>query len=203
MLATMESSSPTEEVVMVDPDGDLILEIRQKRSDNDEPSESGNLKRLLVSSKILTISSPVFKARLCGPFLEGQLALSNVNPPVLPLPEDDPGAMEMLTRILHHSFTITDVLRIPGLCHMAMTSDKYGCNVVIKSWFHAYLFRRAKSGPFGASELARLLSASYMLDDHEFFYRCTEIAILEMERNQNALSLQSDRTDQSCWPNRV
>jgi hypothetical protein len=98
---------------MVDPDGDLILQVGQKESDDDEPSRSGNV-QLLVSSEILTITSPVFKAMLCGPFLEGQLVLSNVNPPVLSLPEDDPGAMELLINVLHYQ-NIT--LGRTGLCN--------------------------------------------------------------------------------------
>ncbi|KAK7890677.1 hypothetical protein LTR67_007886 [Exophiala xenobiotica] len=183
----MRSLSPNDEAVMVDPDGDLILQVGQKQDKNDEPSASGKVKCLRVSSKILTITSPVFKAMLCGPFLEGQLALSNVNPPVLPLPEDDPEAMELLTNVLHYqNITPREDLSLQ-LCELAVTGDKYHCNIAIRPFFRHQLLQMSAASPHLTPEqLAHLISASYILNDCEDFYYLTMAAITKYTWNHES-----------------
>lgn len=97
------STTDHDDVVKIDPEGDLILEVGAtflNDSDSSVPtekpvSEDDKQKplRILVSSKILVMPSPVFKHMLRGNFVESQLRLSQTNPPTLSLPEDNLHAM--------------------------------------------------------------------------------------------------------------
>jgi BTB/POZ domain len=83
-------------------------------------------RELLVSSKALSIASPVFKTMFNSRFIEGTMVRSVQNPLKLPLPEDDPDAVAALVESLHFSakrkFLGYDVeLEVVQLC------DKYDC----------------------------------------------------------------------------
>ncbi|KAK6376222.1 hypothetical protein LTS17_007473 [Exophiala oligosperma] len=127
-----------------------------------------------VSSKILILSSPVFKAMLTGPFREGQLILSNDDPPILDLPEDDPQAMELMFRILHHDPTVHDYQK----CYYNHDSEINQLAPVIRLWFHGYLSAKhiIKEEP-DFCRLASRIGARYMMDAHDAFNHCTKTAI--------------------------
>ncbi|OAG41379.1 hypothetical protein AYO21_04321 [Fonsecaea monophora] len=111
------------EVVLVDPDGDLILEVgkehdltennvkvsQNNKGDSDtaqQQTAKSKVLRLRVCSKLMIMCSPVFKAMLNGPFCEGRLPLNAAEPPILKLPDDEPVAMGELCKILHHKCDI-------------------------------------------------------------------------------------------------
>ncbi|OAL36120.1 hypothetical protein AYO20_04534 [Fonsecaea nubica] len=180
-------ASPGEsEIVLVDPDGDLILEVgkehdltennvkgsQNNESDSDTTQQQTikpKVLRIRVCSKLMTMCSPVFKAMLNGPFREGRLPLNAAEPPILKLPDDEPVAMVELCKILHHKWD-THVFPFCALA-TAVAADKYGCATITRSWFrHQFLWKMATGGAYSRLGLAQLVVISYVLDDVEAFY---------------------------------
>jgi BTB/POZ domain len=103
---------------VIDEDGDVLI-------------QSGS-KELLVSSKILSLASPVFKAMFNSRFREGSTARSAQNPLKLPLAEDDLEALAVLFHTLH--FSTKWKSRKLGLdlqLEIAQLCDKYHCTTSI------------------------------------------------------------------------
>ncbi|KIW23414.1 uncharacterized protein PV07_11613 [Cladophialophora immunda] len=190
MAPTSES-----ELILVDPDGDLILKVGSERgtAEESEPNASQNSSdgpeaatqevaenkrpstlRIRVCSKFMTMCSPVFNAMLSGSFREGQLPLSPLEPPTLELPEDDPRSMVELCRILHHKWDPRLEAFPFGVLETAIVADKYGCSAIARSWFHhRFLRETAKKSGYSRLDLAQLIKISYVLDDVEAFYFLT------------------------------
>lgn len=101
----------------IDPDGNVTLLI-----------EGQSRARFLVSSKILSMASPVF-ARLFGQrFYEGT-QMANLSCPTIPLHEDDPVAMRIIIRILHYQEPKQGVsVDAESLAKLAIHCDKYDCS---------------------------------------------------------------------------
>lgn len=197
-------ASDHNDIVKIDPEGDLILEVGANFSTNfdssvprEKPvSEDDKQKplRILVSSKILTMSSPVFKCMLRGNFIESQLPLSQTNPPTLSLPEDNPHAMKQLCDGLHN-FAEPDFDNDPPKEHLlqllrelydtAVVADKYGCSLLVKSAAHSFWVQGILRGKFpAASELGMVLCISYVLDDEEVFYTASRMVYQALGANR-------------------
>lgn len=88
---------------------------------------------LIVSSKVLPVASPVFKAMFMGPFMEGielsqRNSQSSGSPYPLDLSEDDPEAMLILCGTLHQN--LDHVPKRPSarcLEAVAFLVNKYQC----------------------------------------------------------------------------
>jgi hypothetical protein len=131
------------ETISYDPDGDLvfILTCPDESSTHDsggdaasaEPSSEETTPKeepvkeicLLVSSKHMSLVSPVFKAMLQhGSFKEGHdLAKGTAE---VPLPDDDPTAFQILLDIIHHRFRrVPKKLDLNTAMEIAILVDKY------------------------------------------------------------------------------
>lgn len=98
--------------------------------------------RLHVSSVFLGQASPVFKAMLGPKFREGQ-ALAGDSRIDIPLPEDDPRAMESICNVLHfRSVQVPQKLDIDGLVQVTQHSDKYDVSIVMRTFIHAWVEKR-------------------------------------------------------------
>ncbi|OLN87518.1 hypothetical protein CCHL11_06106 [Colletotrichum chlorophyti] len=127
----------------IDPDGDITLVLGPIRLGSDaevnDDSSEGSVKNLQsdelrVSSKILKLNSPVFKAMLGGKFREGaELAgkTDHSEPYIVDLPDDDVEAMTILCQILHNVYIPE---RPSPLCleRLAFVCDKYECMEALK-----------------------------------------------------------------------
>ena len=201
-------ASPADgDLVAVDADGDLILKVgnenltgnddsKAEDNANNQPQSAqnqvkDNSARLLlirVSSKFMTMCSPVFKAMLDGPFSEGQLPLSVTNPPTLRLPEDNPDSMLKVCRIFHHQWDMELADFLSSNCMIAAVADKYACTSVIMTWFHHHLLRHSPTWqPQLDRDLANLITTAYLLNDVEAFYSLTLTGIqaLWWKENEN------------------
>ena len=115
------------------PSGDLILEVGLAEQ-----------KRLLrVSSHILCLASPVFKAMLNSEFLEGSPILASGDKHVF-LPEDDFDIVRIFCSIIH--FKGRQVIRSPSFElfeDMSIFCDKYDATDALMLWstvhFESYL----------------------------------------------------------------
>jgi hypothetical protein len=145
--------------ITVDPNHDIVLRL------------SGY--DLLVSSKVLSLASPVFEAMFKPHFKEGvEHHLQLGEPLIIPLPEDDLEATTLFCRITHHRSR--DLLRTPSpLCleNLAIFCDTYICAGSLVSYGTLWIQRH--SGSRSLEDLSRLLLLAYVLDTVEPRYKHT------------------------------
>src|SRR5450432_969777 len=110
-------------LVEIDRHGDVTLQLTKKI---DGDPEDG-IHSLLVSSKVLTLASPVFAAMLSPRFREGQRSASGTLDPVA-LPEDDADVMTLLCRILHFDYSALPARPdLEVFKNLAILCDKFDC----------------------------------------------------------------------------
>lgn len=137
-----------------------------------------------VSSKLLTLVSPVFDVMLNGNFREGHLKLSIDSPPYLNLPEDHPIAMLLMCRTLHHyAKTANKLIRFPEIANMAKLADKYGCASACRPWFRAQLLARGRGwlARYG-NVLGYVIRSAYDSGDRDVFHLSTMFAIMSLSQ---------------------
>ncbi|TLD37648.1 hypothetical protein E2P81_ATG04460 [Venturia nashicola] len=159
-------STPMNRKVDSDPDGDVILVVG-----TDEPGKMS----IKVSSKVLSISSKVFKAMFSRNFKEGnELARSSTLYEV-PLPDDDPDAMSTLCNILHHN---TDDLSFPDdtdkLMEFVTVMDKYNCAKASKIYVVPWI---EKFHSPSLSQMADLLWVSHNLRYNNSFRKFSSMLL--------------------------
>ncbi|EXJ71548.1 uncharacterized protein A1O5_05356 [Cladophialophora psammophila CBS 110553] len=133
----------------IDPDGDLIVEIEEQR--------------LRISSKVISLASPVFCAMLRSGFKEGTSQATTSDPRIIPLPEDDLEAFKLVCRVIHFQLDqIPQELKIDALEKLALVCDKYQCTIAMRHC--AALWLQRLSDTFLAAELNRQLLVAYLLD---------------------------------------
>lgn len=107
----------------LNPDGDVILLV-----------EGQSTGQFLVSSKILSIASPVF-AKLFGSNFHEGMQMAKSSRPTIPLREDDPVAMRTILRILHHQEPEqVEPMNAERLAIFAIHCDKYDCVKALRPW---------------------------------------------------------------------
>jgi len=136
--------------IIIDPHHDIVLRL--------------NGYDLLVSSKVLSLASPVFDAMFKPHFKEGvEHHLQLGEPLIIPLPEDDLEATTLFCQITHYRFR--DLPQTPSpLCleNLAIFCNKYICADSVVS--HATLWIQKHSGSRSLEDLSRLLLLAYVLD---------------------------------------
>ncbi|EXJ56894.1 hypothetical protein A1O7_07238 [Cladophialophora yegresii CBS 114405] len=170
-MASDSSATASDTVINLDPNGDLLLKIGKMET----PEKA---RQLRISTSIMTLVSPFFKAMLKGNFQEGQLALSETNPPTLDLDVEDVEAMTTLCQIIHHGRAAQQPVHLEHLVRVATLSDMYGCQSATASWFHSQLLQRLPptDATFG-EDIAAVIRASYLFDVPEVFYESTKAAV--------------------------
>ncbi len=161
--------------VVIDPEGDILLQFHQEQfgedaSDGKTEEKKLNTLELPVSSKVLSLASPVFKAMLDGRFKEGiELAKNKASsqPYTLTLP-DDGEAATILARVLH--FDLTGVPEKPSpasIEKLAFLCDKYQCVNAMKYcssfWLRNWLLAYDDEEPT-IDDLCRFLVFAYVAD---------------------------------------
>lgn len=108
-----EHSSSPSFTIPIDDQGDIIL--------------AAGPFHLRVSSNILRVASPVFRAMLQpGRYLEGQTSRDSAKPCTVKLEEDDPDVLVALCSILHFKKVVflPDIARLAAFADLC---DKYQC----------------------------------------------------------------------------
>lgn len=146
-------------VVELDASGDFIIELS---------SQSSEKTHLLVSSKVLTMLSPVLgkvfewesRARADGE--KGGAT------PVIPLPDDDAEVFTIICHIAHHKMeSIPDTLKPEALAKFAEICKKYDC---IRSFTHSsFRWLQLDLRPYSLTDLNKLLFAAYTLNIGDAF----------------------------------
>lgn len=157
----------SEEMVKIDSDGDVLFIVS-----SDKPTA-----RLLVSSKVLSLASPVFAAMFSPRFKEGS-SLNPGCPSEVPLPEDDPEAMTLLCNCLHfRTDHIPRNVDFSLLKALAILCDKYNVARAISAWNILWLQKWETSKCEDGFE--GLLVVIYALDCAEAFAKISKKAILD------------------------
>ena len=104
---------------VIDPEGDVIFICGETE--------------LQVSSKVLSLASPVFNA-LFGPrFAEGQLTPSK--PIRIDLHDDDAESMRLMCAVLHDESPYAHGIGLERIERLAVFTDKYGVRTISESIF--------------------------------------------------------------------
>lgn len=133
----------------IDPEGDVILELEGAR--------------LLVSSHVLRLASPVFNAMFKTDFQEGSSLASKDQCTTVPLPEDDTNATVLFCKAVHHQLDRDSA--IPTACcleNLAFFCDKYQCAKAVT--YHGTVWIQDLMEKSGLEDLYRLLVLAYVLD---------------------------------------
>ena len=148
------------DLIRLDPEGDVLLTLKD------------GAQRVLVSSKILSLASPVFKKLFASSFREGaKLAESSYAEipgiPEIPLYEDDPSAMKTMLSILHHQSAYDLAQTAPeSIAILAICCNKYKCVEPIRPWIETWLLR-----PFTSTmeDFGFMLFAAHLFRSEELF----------------------------------
>lgn len=127
----------------------------EKDSDSDETGVDGSsgmtlTLHLIVSSKAMSLASPMFKAMFFGKFKEGvELAQSKASSEIytVDLPEDPPMATYILCSILHAKDGLPELPHTWTLAQLAMLADKYQCGQALR--YHARFWLSNDCGQLG------------------------------------------------------
>ena len=161
-----ESTSSKNALCVADPSGDVILVVGGSIVPDDTLS-------IQVSSHVLGLVSPVFKAMFSSRYQEGAMLKPTADQPVsISLPEDSPEAVSLACRMFHYN--LDDTLEHPGLDlleKLATFCDKYNCARAVRP--STRLWVRPYDCYGGVPGFYSLLVVSYMLDDPTFFSKVT------------------------------
>lgn len=119
-----------ESVEELDPNGDAILMVIDE-SHKDK-------KKLLVSSNVLRLASPVFKALFSRSFSEGD-RITTCTRPEITLKDDHPDSMRILLGAFH--FKRLAKVDAKMLAKIAILSDKYNCRRALGPWVEVWFER--------------------------------------------------------------
>ncbi|KAF2097098.1 hypothetical protein NA57DRAFT_77353 [Rhizodiscina lignyota] len=113
------------ETTTFDEDGDVALLLDQ------QPNQTYG-KRFVVSSKVLSLASPVWKAMFSGKYREGAKSED------IPFPDDDPWALAFMLNLAHLRFaSVTDPTPLE-MVKIAVLCDKYDlvslCRFHVDGW---------------------------------------------------------------------
>ena len=154
----------------MDPAGDLILLVGEKE----------NQKPIRVSSKVLSLASPVFATMFGSQYLEGHILSEQArfSIPSFPLPEEDPEAMTWFCRAIHlqlnaneTGMTVDLSLKVASLC------DKYDASTALSGWSHSWLQNLSdpmlRDPTIPSRHPAKVLYMSYAFKNHRAFWLAT------------------------------
>ena len=159
---------------IIDDDGDVLVQT--------------NSKELILSSKILALASPVFKAMFSPKFREGSTARSAQNPLQLPLPDDNPDALTVLFHTLHFSSKRTfSSLGADLQLQIAQLADKYQCIASISGESGRWL-RSLSEGGYESSVLWTLSTIAFLMGHKDEFSKFTVKLVLGLTAMELDLS---------------
>ena len=167
--------NPEASKLIVDPNGDTLLLVGSK----------GNQRELQVSSKTLSLGSPVFLAMFSSRFLEGSPTESG-GPRTVPFPDDDPEAMTTLCDILHFQSQHVTLAGFQAFESLAIVCDKYDCSRALKPWTALWLQRWPGSSG-GEDDYFKMMHVGYAYGLDTLFHKAT----LHVFQNWPAVEVQS------------
>ena len=155
------SLTPTQPAkIDADPAGDLVLAV----------GSGDTQRRIRASSKVLSLASPVLAAMFSPHRFSEGAALSTSNPPVIPLPEDEPETVTMFCHLVHFKEYQGErpSPSFDQLVNMALFCDKYDAGLALNPWSELWLLRQSDSkidGYYG-----NMVALAYAFNNHSNFW---------------------------------
>jgi len=155
----------------LDKDGDAILSI--------EDLSTHNTIQFLVSTKVLSLASPVF-AKMFGPDFEEGHQLRREGLVHVRLGDDDATAMEIILKAVHYNYTKQlDAIDAEGLASLAIHCDKYNCRDALYPWI-SYWFNSFEQRTLSSQDLGFLVLAAYKFGERKHFADISTRALREL-----------------------
>ena len=201
MQSSIPASTPQ---CNVDPAGDLTLLVGQER----------NQRPIRVSSKVLSLASPVF-ATMFGPrYLEGHILSKHAkfSIPSFPLPEEDPEAMTWFCRAVHLQLNANEKAMTVGLIRkIAALCDKYDASTALSGWSRLWMedlsnsllriYNTVSEHPALVLYISHAFSTSYVFKNHRTFWLATRNVV--HHRSLEDIRHLKDNPKRSIYPNRL
>ncbi|CAD6448668.1 a3938c3d-7df9-4018-8993-d9c3dc00e44b [Sclerotinia trifoliorum] len=131
--------------------------------------------RILVSSKHMSLASPVFKAMLQGGFREG-IELKTTGKVEVPLPDDDPAAMRILINIIHGRMNSVPLnIDLELFTQMAILADKYQCTEVVRPFPSIWTNGLTTGWTTSSTSIACWLCIAWHFELDSEFLRATQL----------------------------
>lgn len=150
---------------VIDPEGDVILICGKTE--------------FQVSSKVLSLASPVFKALFSPSFAEGQPTSSKASR--IQLHDDDAESMLFMCAVLHHKCAFSKGIGLERLERLAVVTDKYDCVCAMCYWGRCEIYNTKHT-----KEPSRLLWPAYAFDEAQFFNSLTKFMMLNLPNDGKA-----------------
>jgi hypothetical protein len=157
-MSTTEKETTSAVNIDIADDGNVVLIVG--------PEE----RRLRVSASSLANVSKVFRTMFGPRFSEGQ-DLDDIisGPKEVHMPDDNADAIEIICSMMHFR-SITQEVGPDLMLNIAIAADKYDCGIVLQ---HASILWLDPKKSKNLVELARLMAASYLLDNSKAFSQVT------------------------------
>ncbi|TGO38694.1 hypothetical protein BHYA_0069g00130 [Botrytis hyacinthi] len=196
--SNISSSSKSDDYFSTDPeavntsDDDILSESKITRSvevklSDDEPSPTYH-DRLLVSSKHMSLGSPVFRAMLQGEFKEA-VTLKTVGKLEVPLPDDHPSAMKILINIIHGRMNMVPLnIELELFTQIAILVDKYQCRETLRFLFPVW--KNGLSDTFSEpswTNIARWVCIAWQFELEDEFIKATQMIREKSDRSLESL----------------
>ena len=140
---------------------------------------SATAKQFSVSTTVLKLASRYFDRLFYGHMAEAQ-ALANAKAVTINLDGDDPSAVEVILRVLHHQRQDSSVdLDLELLAKIALHADKYDVSAVLEPWITQWLdtLQSTKKDPI---DIGFLLLATYGVGARSKFSMASSLALREL-----------------------
>lgn len=169
-FATEDIQDQCPEIECFDQDGNVIIVT--------EDQSAVSRRRFLVSSKVLSLASPVF-AKLFSPHFSEGAKVAHSSCPELTLHDDEPAAMGIIFAILHYQELKEMTHMTPkSLAILAIHCDKYDCVKALRPWVSTW-FRDLQSQPT-VEDYGHLLLAAHFFRSSVHFSELTLKAQLDL-----------------------
>lgn len=158
-MAIANQPNPTQNTTIIDADGDIILVL------GDSWTSTG--RRFQVSSKLLSLASPTFKALLAKFTHSSDPSYVGFE---VSLDAADEPSLEVLLSVLHfHDIDRYSTLTPSRLATVAHLSNKYECNKALKPFTTQWLRGFSADVALSVSSYGTLLQAAWLFDRDDFF----------------------------------
>ena len=131
-----------------------------------------------VSSRTLSLASPVFASLFSDRFAEGNVRSVNGDLPRIYLPDDDPKAMLWICCTLHFHSTLQDSTDLEFIGRLAVLCNKYDLARGLHGSSNLLLQRAQATAP-QPRDLTQLIYYSALFGSHVAFYAST-LGLLSM-----------------------
>ena len=182
----------------MDPDGDVVIVLENPNAPfavwDGAPAQDQDCMALKpvkfrVSSKHLQLASPVFKAALKGPWIEGTVTKRGCQE--ISTSDWDVEAFRIVLNVIHGcNRDVPHLITLEMLCKVAVLVDYYQCHEAFN--FSSFVWVNSLRGSFSETygrDLILWLCISCVFHDNTIFKAATKISIGESPENIRALGL--------------